>query len=869
VLYCEFCDRYFGDEAMLEAGSPCPLCGTLLIGASPPPSPLRRQSEDFDEDLPALEDPAPQEDASRKRRDRPAAAEDPAPAEEAPSQEAPDSGAPAAEEDQSRKRPTMQVAGQLGQEGNHLRLKEGNFRFAFWNYENLSGVLAPGRSGRPESLDSARNQVRLAVLTQTVAVLDLDAIALMELGSDGEQVLGMLAGLLGQATRDTWDATMSELTGRVITPQAELQTTFNAFANWGAAVYHLEAVLPYYTLAAIDIGRRYASRHLEAQLSIARRSDRPGPPAVLASLEALRGNEPSHEDIEGALQPFLLAHDMEEVGDHRQVADLFHGTGETWQRTLDQLIANERWPMVALFLVLSGSTVRLRWNGRPMTTDGPRLGLRCLGGDPGRYERYGILFRTGLRESYILNELVMTELMREGAPTNSRAAMSFQMPLGNDHFLPAYLIHSMYTPAPTDTHLNAAQVRALRVATLVAQARHGARRPNPPMFILGDTNIHVNDFPAADGQMRELGYERLGAGLRTTLRQEGTLRSAFTRTGDYYCQPYDAVYQHTMGRGRFPTEVLYPGHENPMLQEIFLRLLSRNQAVRAWYFGMLRNRYTAIYRLSQGRRHEDLYSNVVQGAIEGAGTARPSASLLPARLSPATAEGQNFFIRLFASLGGVSEALGIDESAVRARSQEDDDEDEVEDAQDRDDPREQNAQLSDHVRAYLALRPGLERAYALFHRHFASDHRMVMLVIRYDSWLPYQRTRRSTGADSFAATSARSEGYRVGAASGAGSSCFLSTLLQLANGNEAEDEQAIAALRLSMAMDGVIPLGGFLDANDPQLQAWVAANYPALTVHVWSLNTVTGALAERTSMGAGPTQVHMLLDGGHFVPLRR
>jgi hypothetical protein len=50
--------------------------------------------------------------------------------------------------------------------------------------------------------------------------------------------------------------------------------------------------------------------------------------------------------------------------------------------------------------VLSGcSGVELHRNGTPIETDGPRRALRYFGYNPGRYERYGIVFRTMGEES--------------------------------------------------------------------------------------------------------------------------------------------------------------------------------------------------------------------------------------------------------------------------------------------------------------------------------------------------------------------------------------------------------------------------------------------------------------------------------------
>lgn len=771
----------------------------------------------------------------------------------------------------------------IGKKVNTLRLERKTFRFAFWNLENLtSDIIYQGKRQFQSNINSEKNIVRISFCAGVVMALDLDCLAVMELGSDGETVLKMLVAAISKLDSEhEWNFTMSTLTGSVISPPDELSLTLKPFSNPKDTIRLLSTILPYYTVMDANNRQRYVERYIRAHQLLARRSDHGQYDELEELFEELfeQSDDLSHEYV--ARQICLTLEEValqEEYDDHLILARLFCADNSSWQQLVVEFSNKGHFDLLAIFFVMEGLTLELSKNQRAILTDGPLHALRCLGYNVGRYERYGVIFRTGLYESYLLNDLIMTDLLKEGLPTNRRAAISFNMPLGMGRHVGAYMIHSMYTPllGPKEK-MSSKEGRMLRVKTLVAQGQYACSlQPwQRPLFIFGDTNVDRKDIDIANEEMEKCGYRRIGGTQSTTLRKENTLRSAFTRTGDFYCQPFDAVYQLISGINEYPTVVSYPSLETAALQDLFLQLLSRNKEVREWYFIMLKRRYQTIYSFCNVRRKNQELTDeqvLIQGAISSCAIECNLTRDAPANIYPTSQTGQKFLSMLFMAFGNAMKELkwaqeggvGIDDSDDEGSDEEVDD--------DKDDPREKKASLEEHVRAYCSMAPETERAYLLFHRHFISDHRIVMMLMQYGNLVFGPRIERQSPplhwpTLQYAVTTA---GFsRQGSASGRGSSCFLYSLLQLVNDDEDETNlhTVVRIQRRELALGRVIPSRGFLDPADQGLQSWVSNEYAAYTIQIWARNTITGALEIRYTIGTGGTTVNMLLDGYHYTPL--
>lgn len=763
----------------------------------------------------------------------------------------------------------------LGEEPNQLRFGWRSFRFAFWNLENFTADrVRQGPRVFQNDLTSERNIVRLQFVAMAIVALDLDALALMELGSDAERVLvALVAEITKLDPHHQWNSVFSELTGSVVSPPPMISLQLPAFGETRERIAALEALLPYYDLVDGAWGVLYPGRRIYAHRLIARRSDRERITALDEVLLELKNKDGcTHEDIERLL-PEVLDRNLDEyeARDHEAMLALFNPDNAKGRPgLLLRLLEGERYFLVAIFLVLSGARIELHKNQTVILTDGPRQALRYFGYNPGRYERYGIVFRTGLHEVYLRNTLVQTKLLQEGLPTNSRAAMAFQMPLGAGGYLMAYLIHSMYSPILKEGEkLKDKESRALRVQTLLAQADH-ARQQNPlsrPLFIMGDTNINSKDLDEANKGMLARGYRRLGdLAVSTTLRREPTLRSAFTPSGEYFSQPYDAVYQDADRMDRFPADVSYPFRD--CLQDLWFWMLSANDSVRNWYFLLLRERYRAIYYLGQKQQDGHVITAIAKAAIQAKLKRDAPDSVLYTRES-----GRTFLTLLFDEFAGFETVEDDTEASSCSVEDEDDNEDEIDDNKLEEDAakKEKKARVRDHVRAYLRLRPSTLRAFTLFFRHFVSDHRLVMLTLQYWGLVGQQRTQRSAPRTwTPLATAVTQAGFRKqGSARGVGLSCFLYSLLQLVAGNENQDDAQVAALRSEMALRGAIPVRGFVDAGSVLLASYLAnhPNFQGYTIRVWGRNTNDGTLQLRHTINHGATVIDMLLEGNHFTPL--
>jgi hypothetical protein len=357
----------------------------------------------------------------------------------------------------------------------------------------------------------------------------------------------------------------------------------------------------------------------------------------------------------------------------------------------------------------------------------------------------------------------------------------------------------------------------------------------PPAFLFTDSNVERRDVAALNERMSQAGYVRLGHVTNTTLKSERSIRTA--HGGDSTSQPYDAIYQRKDLVERHPTEVFFPSHVTSELTDAFLLVLSRHQVVRDWYFQMLYLEYARIHRRGPAALRErlDAYAAEVTGRF---------ASSLPPSTPPLGTELGDFrgaSPRVAAYLSGLFELL--------------------------------KDEHPDLAGPYLELRANGPKAFLLFHRHFVSDHLLVMMSVGYMGLafgLRAYKERSSDRGGSLDDAVARHGRFRRGRASAHGLNCFLYSLLQLVRGTE--DESAlhgqVASLRSVLALAGAIPARGFIDAADGQLRSWLEANYPRHCIHIWTRN-LHGELSERFVINEGDprTHIHMLLDGDHFEPL--
>ncbi|MEX1362413.1 MAG: hypothetical protein AB1Z98_04760, partial [Nannocystaceae bacterium] len=712
---------------------------------------------------------------------------------------------------------------------NPLRYGPCSFRFGLWNIENLTGdVVRHGRSWTRNPIDSARNQVRLELIAQAIAALGLDGLAIMEMGSDAEVFLGRITGLLRELDGGDWNFTISQDTGPAREVPDAIELDLRAGGNFEQRRYCLEQLLPYYRLDHCADLQRTPRRLLDAHRLITQRLDYPGCDGLIDVLDALQADESTTLDvaataIEEAVGPL---HDQSMSFHHWHVTLNHHFRAPDIARLFRRAPA---W-VIALFLVYTSARLRLQRHAVPRE-DGPLSALRYFGYNQARYEKYGVLWRTGLHPRYLEHSLVRTSLREIGLPTNSRAALDFRLPLGDGRFFRAFLLHAMWTP-DGGGRWSAEEQRRLRRRTVVTHAQRAADEPGSsrPGFLMFDSNVAERDRAELDRSMAEHGYQRLGDATQTTLRTEATLLGLGpgSRSDEMFNEPYDCIYQHRDLRGTYETGLEYPSASNRVLHDVFLGMLARNDTVRAWYFAILVQRYAPIWhRCHRGHPDEDA---TVLGTLRGH-CSRASTDLVPGR--SATAE---FFRGLLANLGA------MDLGTFR------------------------DARLRDLVALLLALRPDTERVYLLFHRHFISDHRLLVLALRYNALMigssAVKRSRRSVfDIDETVAAA----GLRAGEADGSQLDCFLHSIHQLTNG---EGTPSPPNLRAVMAFDGAAPRRGLVDAADPRLQSWVEHQYPGFVFHIMAQDTVDGSLVERATIGGpGGTDVYLLLHDGHFVPL--
>lgn len=283
---------------------------------------------------------------------------------------------------------------------------------------------------------------------------------------------------------------------------------------------------------------------------------------------------------------------------------------------------------VAIAIAHRGGTLKLKLKAiHPVPEEGLFVALRYFKVIDGYYERYGCVFRTELTESSISHKLVYSDVWKIGEKTNSRQAWAFNLSVGGKQ-VSAYLIHSMFGIATTkirseptamddvteDVEMAPEQaleedegkvisetLNELRVRTLIAQADVANKSEYPPVFIMGDTNIATSHLDDAIGKMKAVGYGYMSGGVKTTLKAETTiLYKSGGAPSEYFNQPYDAVYQRKDTVEDFLTSVSYPFDEQ--LYGIFNEALGSNEHVKSWYLELLVLKLSCVTDLFKLRR---------------------------------------------------------------------------------------------------------------------------------------------------------------------------------------------------------------------------------------------------------------------------
>lgn len=545
---------------------------------------------------------------------------------------------------------SVTVPVRLGPDSNQIVIGTNVFRFAFWNITNFTGE--PVRQGAHISvikLDLPRNILRFNFIVKAVRLMNLDCLALMELGSDGEQVLAELCRQLNAAdTSQTWEYTFSPLTGPAFVPPEEITIELNAFRHSYDSVSSLAVLLGHYKPEKIQKMQPYLSCMYHGLLAAANRHRDAASLLFRTWLaqwktdnQQLLLDEHAKRIRDGAAACKALAQGVEDffrdVLD-RQLAKSYSKLGEcfflTTERALSvvvELCGQGAYVFAAVALTHLSANITLKWSGRALDEEGSRHALSRLDVITNRYERYGLIFRTGLHVNYLEHTLVETALRTPDSPTNSRAALSFNLPLGAGQSLRAYLIHSMFGKTPTvaeskgrargkgnnkNEYINKKKKRkpieagdgenqkvaqgahAHRIATLVAHAKHARASASPPAFIIGDTNITRDNIGEVSDSMMEHGYTRL-TDANTSLRQVATIWSADSESPDaFFNEPYDAVYQSTEAREKYHTDIEYPFME---FIEIF-QAHDTNNAFIDWHYRGLVSAFNDIVRRLNPRR---------------------------------------------------------------------------------------------------------------------------------------------------------------------------------------------------------------------------------------------------------------------------
>lgn len=751
-----------------------------------------------------------------------------------------------------RKRSVVKsVPVRLGLSGNKLNWGKKNFRFVTWNIQNFTGdLIKQGNNTIQSPIDSDKNRVRIAFIGQALVALNVQAMVIMEMGSDAETFLKALTKTLNDGICENliWHYTFSWDVGATKTPPETLTVDYSEYRDPERRIWALETLLPYYKVTDLLRPTRTEKRHLDAQILLASLL---GEEKLVELLETLGKDKFTHEDISDLILKEYPPETLKAEWSLEAITLLFTADSSILEISiLEMLLKKKLFLAFALFAATSGSVVELESNGEEITTDGPRAALRFLGINIGRYEKYGLVWCTGLYEKYLLNELVVTDLLNESERTNSRAAMRFQLPLGLGNYLHADVIHSMWTPAFVPNSKDQSSNRELRMRTLEVQAgkASGLKRSERPLFIMGDTNVKTEDVEVLNERMEKHGYSRIGEIVPTTLRQETTLK----RLGEnkFFSEPYDAVYQDEERKNNFPTVVSFPDHQTSALVQLLLNLISRNKIVRKWYFDLLFSHYEKIEKCASLRSANLKVKTAVKRIITDAEKKAKVNSLEQDK------DRETFLTELLLNWPKCDRKNNTTDS------------------------------LGKKVALFLELRPDSERCYLLFHRYFISDHRMVLLDMAYRGMIgKVQKVKKTKGKrDSFLKSSIQKTkklklvtdvntaiteaGFTRGTASGKGSNCFLYTLRQLTNSSRGVQDHIWASeIRQALALESTIPKTGFLDAADKRLQMWLKAFFSDYTFRIYTQNTVSGNLQLTHTIGEGNTTVNMLLHGDHFEPL--
>ncbi len=525
-------------------------------------------------------------------------------------------------------------------------------KLAFWNVQNFTGdLIRHGKNVTKTPLSAPRNQVRIEFIAKAIKTLNLDALALMELGSDGETVMRGITEKLNAEKEGVWNSTFSLESGARFEYPEFIEINIYTYKEYERQLSSLRLTLKHYDVTHFEAGamagvemRIHGHRELDADFN-------PEVREALESVEAIaNGCSPDAEaNAIKKLEEFLKDVKKDKPL-HQMLSDMLtaapSNVRDIQQRIIDCDSTCSVAPDTAVAIAIAhrGGTLKLKLKAiHPVPEEGLFVALRYFKVIDGYYERYGCVFRTELTESSISHKLVYSDVWKIGEKTNSRQAWAFNLSVGGKQ-VSAYLIHSMFGIAttkirsePTAMDADVAEdvemapeqaleedegkvisetLNELRVRTLIAQADVANKSEYPPVFIMGDTNIATSHLDDAIGKMKAVGYGYMSGRVKTTLKAEATiLYKSDAAPSEYFNQPYDAVYQRKDTVEDFLTSVSYPFDEQ--LYGIFNEALGSNEHIKNWYLELLVLKLSCVTDLFKLRRYSG-WENVFLTAASSA-----------------------------------------------------------------------------------------------------------------------------------------------------------------------------------------------------------------------------------------------------------